>query len=108
MISNQNEVLAVSAECGNDMGLQDFSCLLHNDQSWLELLQDLSVFGCPCGGHANDFGMLEHTQILTAADFSKALCSILIDLLSLESFPTKVNLISQHPEAIEWEIKRAK
>jgi hypothetical protein len=45
MVPNQNEVLASFAQCGNGVGLKNFSSLFHNDNPRLHLLQDLAVFG---------------------------------------------------------------
>lgn len=45
VVPNQNEVLASFAQCGNGVGLKDFSSLFHNDNPRLYLLQNLAILG---------------------------------------------------------------
>lgn len=49
VVPNQNEVLASFAQCGNGVGLKDFSSLFHNDNPRLYLLQNLAIFGSTSG-----------------------------------------------------------
>ena len=63
VVPNQNEVLASLAQCGNGVGLKDFSCLFHNDNTRLHLLQNLAVFGSTCGCHSDDLGIFQNVQV---------------------------------------------
>lgn len=44
MISNEDEVLAVFTKSSNGVSLKHLCCLFHNDNLWLYVLQDPSVF----------------------------------------------------------------
>lgn len=54
VVSDEDEVLARFAQCGDSVGLQNLGSLFYNHQTWTHFLQNFTVLGRPCGCHADN------------------------------------------------------
>lgn len=69
VVSDEDEVLACLAQCGDRVGLKNLSSLFYNHQTWTHVLQNLTELGCACCCHANNLKDSTCAYLTSSASF---------------------------------------
>ena len=64
MIPYKNKMLDASSQGSKQVSLQHLTSLLHNDNSWGHLLNELVIDASPGDGHTNDFFTAQNLCVL--------------------------------------------
>ena len=101
VVSNEDEVLAGSAQGGDGVSLQNLGSFLHDDDAGPDLLQGPSVFGGPCGRHADHPRLPHDALVLAQPNLAEPLGRILIGLLRMQRSSPHVRLVPPQPQPAE-------
>lgn len=80
VVSDEDEMLACFAQCGDGVGLENLCSLFYDHQTWTHFLQNSAVFCCPCCCHANNLGFPQDTEALMSSHISQSFHGVLIGL----------------------------